>query len=95
VPLAGIVLALGSVWTLIPAAIALIITVIRTALEDRTLRDDLTLADSYDGNRRQLQRYVMAHLYNMIDSISPGPRQACLRVRRRMQEQDLTRDLLH
>lgn len=40
-PLAGIVLALGSVWTLIPAAVALIIAVIRTALEDRTLQKEL------------------------------------------------------
>ena len=40
-PLAGIVLALGSIWTLIPALMALIITVIRTTLEDRTLQDEL------------------------------------------------------
>jgi len=40
-PLAGIVLALGSIWTLIPAMVALIITVIRTTLEDRTLQDEL------------------------------------------------------
>jgi protein-S-isoprenylcysteine O-methyltransferase Ste14 len=40
-PLPGIVLALGSVWTLIPTAAALIIAVIRTALEDRTLQDEL------------------------------------------------------
>ena len=40
-PLLGIVLALGSVWTLIPAMAALIITVIRTTLEDRTLQDEL------------------------------------------------------
>jgi protein-S-isoprenylcysteine O-methyltransferase Ste14 len=40
-PLFGIVLALGSVWTLIPAAVALIITVIRTVLEDQTLQKEL------------------------------------------------------
>jgi protein-S-isoprenylcysteine O-methyltransferase Ste14 len=40
-PLFGIVLALGSVWTLIPAAVAIIITVIRTALEDQTLQEEL------------------------------------------------------
>jgi protein-S-isoprenylcysteine O-methyltransferase Ste14 len=40
-PLFGIVLALGSVWALLPAAAALIITVIRTALEDRTLQEEL------------------------------------------------------
>ncbi|MEJ2656296.1 MAG: isoprenylcysteine carboxylmethyltransferase family protein [Desulfobacterales bacterium] len=40
-PLLGLVLALGSVWTLIPAAVALIIAVIRTALEDQTLQEEL------------------------------------------------------
>jgi protein-S-isoprenylcysteine O-methyltransferase Ste14 len=40
-PLLGIVLALGSVWTLIPVAVALIIAVIRTALEDQTLQEEL------------------------------------------------------
>jgi len=40
-PLLGIVLALSSMWTLIPAVVALIITVIRTALEDRTLQEEL------------------------------------------------------
>jgi len=40
-PLLGIVLALGSLWTLVPAAVALVIVVIRTALEDRTLLEEL------------------------------------------------------
>ena len=40
-PLLGIVLAFSSLWTIIPAAAALIITVIRTALEDRTLKEEL------------------------------------------------------
>ena len=40
-PLLGIVLALGSVWALIPAVVTLIITVVRTALEDRTLQEEL------------------------------------------------------
>ena len=40
-PLLGIALALCSVWTLIPAGVALIIAVIRTALEDQTLREEL------------------------------------------------------
>jgi len=39
--LLGIVLALSSMWTLIPATVALIITVIRTVLEDRTLQEEL------------------------------------------------------
>jgi len=37
----GIALALSSVWTLIPAAVATIISVIRTVLEDRTLQEEL------------------------------------------------------
>jgi protein-S-isoprenylcysteine O-methyltransferase Ste14 len=37
----GIVLALGSVWTLIPAAVASIIAVIRTVFEDQTLQEEL------------------------------------------------------
>ena len=40
-PLLGIVLALGSVWTFIPVAAALIITVIRTVLEDQALQEEL------------------------------------------------------
>ena len=40
-PLFGIVLGLGSIWTLIPAVVALIITVIRTKLEDRVLHEEL------------------------------------------------------
>ncbi len=39
--LPGMVLALSSMWTLVPAAVALIITVIRTALEDQALQDEL------------------------------------------------------
>jgi protein-S-isoprenylcysteine O-methyltransferase Ste14 len=39
--LPGIVLALSSVWTLVPAAAALIIALVRTALEDQTLQDEL------------------------------------------------------
>ena len=39
--LLGIVLALSSMWTLIPVAVALIISVIRTVLEDQTLQDEL------------------------------------------------------
>ncbi|RCX33018.1 protein-S-isoprenylcysteine O-methyltransferase Ste14 [Thioalbus denitrificans] len=39
--LPGMALALNSLWTLVPAAVALVIAVIRTALEDRTLQDEL------------------------------------------------------
>lgn len=40
-PMPGIVLALSSLWTIIPAAFAVIVTVIRTALEDKTLQEEL------------------------------------------------------
>jgi protein-S-isoprenylcysteine O-methyltransferase Ste14 len=51
----GIVFALSSVWTLIPAAAALIITVIRTALEDRTLQEELPGYRAYtQGVRHRL-----------------------------------------
>jgi protein-S-isoprenylcysteine O-methyltransferase Ste14 len=40
-PLLGIVLALGSMWTVIPAVVALVIAIVRTALEDRTLQEEL------------------------------------------------------
>ena len=40
-PLLGIVLALGSVWALIPGVAVLIIAVVRTALEDQTLQEEL------------------------------------------------------
>ena len=39
--LLGFVFGLGSVWTLIPAAVALIIAAIRTVLEDQTLQEKL------------------------------------------------------
>jgi protein-S-isoprenylcysteine O-methyltransferase Ste14 len=51
-PLPGIVLALGSVWTRIPAAVALILIVARTALEDRTLQDELPGYRDYAGRVR-------------------------------------------
>jgi len=38
---AGIIMALNSIWTLVPAVAALIIAVIRTALEDKTLHEEL------------------------------------------------------
>lgn len=41
IPLAGIVLGLNSLWTIIPAAVSFILIVVRTALEDRTLQEEL------------------------------------------------------
>jgi protein-S-isoprenylcysteine O-methyltransferase Ste14 len=37
----GIALALGSLWALIPAAVASLLLVVRTQLEDRTLQNEL------------------------------------------------------
>ncbi len=48
--LPGMVLAFGSVWILIPAIVALVIAVIRTALEDRALQEELP------GYRDYMQR---------------------------------------
>ena len=48
----GIVLALSSAWTLIPVGFALVVSVTRTALEDRTLQDELTGYQEYAGRVR-------------------------------------------
>lgn len=40
-PLAGMVLAFSSLWTIIPAVVAAIITLVRTTLEDCTLQSEL------------------------------------------------------
>ena len=58
--LPGIVLALGSVWTLIPAAVALIIAVIRTVLEDRALQEELP---GYEDYVRRVQYRLMPKIY--------------------------------
>jgi len=57
--LPGIVFALGSVWTLIPVAIAITIAVIRTALEDRTLQEEL----------KGYKEYVQRVRYRLIPGI--------------------------
>jgi protein-S-isoprenylcysteine O-methyltransferase Ste14 len=41
VPLPGLVLGLNSLWTILPAVVALAIVVVRTTLEDRTLQEEL------------------------------------------------------
>ena len=51
-PLSGIAFALSSVWTLIPAAAALVVTAIRTRLEDRALQDELPGYKEYAGRVR-------------------------------------------
>ena len=59
-PLFGIVLALGSVWTLIPAAVASTITVIRTALEDKTLQEELP---GYRGYAQRVRHRLIPGIY--------------------------------
>jgi protein-S-isoprenylcysteine O-methyltransferase Ste14 len=43
----GIALSLGSFWALIPAAVSCLLLVVRTILEDRTLRDELPGYEEY------------------------------------------------
>ena len=57
--LPGIVLALGSLWTLIPVVIAIIIAVIRTELEDRTLQEEL----------KGYKEYVQRVRYRLVPGI--------------------------
>jgi len=59
-PLLGIVLALGSVWTLIPAAVALIVAVIRTVLEDQTLQEELP---GYRGYAQRVRYRLIPGIY--------------------------------
>jgi len=56
----GIVLALGSVWTLIPAVVAAIIAVVRTVLEDRTLQAELP---GYRDYARRVRYRLMPGIY--------------------------------
>jgi protein-S-isoprenylcysteine O-methyltransferase Ste14 len=56
----GIVLALNSVWTLIPATVASIIAVIRTALEDQTLQEELP---GYRDYARRVRYRLIPWLY--------------------------------
>ncbi len=43
---------LGSLWALLPAVLAAILIVVRTALEDRTLHEEL---DAYTGFARRVR----------------------------------------
>ncbi|WP_167631132.1 methyltransferase family protein [Mariprofundus ferrooxydans] len=56
----GIVLALSSLWTLIPAVVALIIAVIRTTLEDRTLQEELS---GYRDYARRVRYRLIPGIY--------------------------------
>jgi len=59
-PLPGIALALGSLWTFIPAVVALVIVVIRTALEDQTLQEELP---GYREYARQVHFRLVPGIY--------------------------------
>ena len=50
--LPGIALALSSAWTIVPGIIAVVITVIRTRLEDRALQEELPGYKEYAGRVR-------------------------------------------
>ncbi|MCP5181705.1 MAG: isoprenylcysteine carboxylmethyltransferase family protein [Pseudomonadales bacterium] len=56
----GIVLALDSAWTLAPAAIALAVTVLRTALEDQALRNEL---QGYAAYTRRVKYRLLPLVY--------------------------------
>ena len=56
----GIVLALSSVWTLIPATVALVVAVIRTALEDRALQEELP---GYSDYARRVRYRLLPWIY--------------------------------
>jgi len=60
VALFGIVLALGSIWTLIPATVASIIAVIRTLLEDHTLQEELP---GYPDYARRVRYRLIPGIY--------------------------------
>ena len=56
----GIVLALGSIWALIPATVASIIAVVRTALEDQTLQEELP---GYRAYARRVRYRLIPRIY--------------------------------
>lgn len=56
----GIVLALGSVWTLIPGAMASIIAVVRTVLEDQILQEELP---GYRDYARRVRYRLISGIY--------------------------------
>jgi protein-S-isoprenylcysteine O-methyltransferase Ste14 len=58
--LPGMVLALSSLWTLIPAAVALVIAVIRTVLEDQALQDELP---GYRDYARRVRYRLLPGIY--------------------------------
>ena len=58
--LPGIVLALDSTWTLLPVAVAVVVTFVRTALEDRVLKDELS---GYSDYARRVRYRLIPGIY--------------------------------
>jgi len=58
--IAGIIMALNSTWTLIPAVVALVIGVLRTALEDKTLHEELP---GYPAYARRIRYRLFPGVY--------------------------------
>jgi protein-S-isoprenylcysteine O-methyltransferase Ste14 len=58
--LPGMVLALSSIWTLIPVVVALVITVTRTVLEDRILHNELS---GYRDYARRVRYRLIPGIY--------------------------------
>ena len=58
--LPGVVMALGSVWTIVPVVVAVIIAVIRTTLEDRTLQEELP---GYQDYTRRVRYRLFPGIY--------------------------------
>lgn len=56
----GIPLTLGSLWALIPAFVTLVILVIRTQLEDRTLQKELK---GYQEYTRRVRHKLLPHIW--------------------------------
>lgn len=56
----GVVLALDSAWTLLPAAVALAITLLRTVLEDKTLQEELP---GYRGYAQRVRYRLVPWIY--------------------------------
>jgi protein-S-isoprenylcysteine O-methyltransferase Ste14 len=56
----GTPLLLGTLWAFVPAALLLSVLVARTALEDRTLREEL---EGYDQYRHRVRHRLVPHVW--------------------------------
>ncbi len=60
IPLPGMVLAFSSLWTILPALVALVVVVVRTRLEDRTLQKELA---GYSAYARRVRYRLFPGIY--------------------------------